>query len=147
MRAVHCRRIRRLVENELADILKERYALETEPEVPITYYLDFKTDERLLELQNVLERLDRGAYGRCISCGTDIRMMVLTAMPETRFCEPCQRLQSENAGAQHSGITPVGSPLSGEQTGQVTILKPEAPSRSAHIGAKAAAHSGQEPCG
>ena len=42
--------------------------------------------EQLTEVENALQKLDAGTYGRCEVCGTDIAEPRLEAMPATRYC-------------------------------------------------------------
>jgi RNA polymerase-binding transcription factor DksA len=47
------------------------------------------------EVAAALERLSRGTYGRCESCGRDILSERLETLPYVRHCAPCaSRLQS-----------------------------------------------------
>ncbi len=70
-------------------ILWDRYKLEVESGTPIRYYLDFKNDDRLLELKETLERIDRGNFGTCLVCGEPIDVQLLTTSPATQFCATC----------------------------------------------------------
>src|SRR6478735_3969043 len=53
--------------------------------------LDVHAAFRLAEVEAALRRLEERAYGECESCAGDIPAARLDAMPETRFCMPCQR--------------------------------------------------------
>lgn len=44
---------------------------------------------RLADLDAALERLDRGTYGICRTCGRDIGPQRLAALPATPFCVQC----------------------------------------------------------
>lgn len=47
----------------------------------------------LFEVEQALERMDEGTYGRCENCGRPIDPERLAALPYTRFCVTCsQRL-------------------------------------------------------
>jgi hypothetical protein len=81
--------LRQRVERELGAILRDEYGLNVEADTPVRYYLDFKTNRRLLELQDVLQRMDRGAFGICMVCGGSISEARLTDFPAARFCDPC----------------------------------------------------------
>lgn len=41
------------------------------------------------EIIAAMRRLDHGRYGICVHCGGAIDDRRLTALPETRMCEPC----------------------------------------------------------
>lgn len=43
----------------------------------------------LVEIDAALERITKGQYGRCESCGGAIGSQRLNALPETRFCIGC----------------------------------------------------------
>lgn len=46
----------------------------------------------LLQIENALRRMDEGTYGRCSSCGQNIALPRLEALPWARFCVDCQEL-------------------------------------------------------
>jgi RNA polymerase-binding transcription factor len=46
----------------------------------------------LLLIEDALNRLSAGAYGRCTNCGQAIGMLRLEAVPWARFCIDCQEL-------------------------------------------------------
>jgi len=47
------------------------------------------TPRDLVETQAALERIEKGTYGRCESCGGAIGRQRLLALPATRFCIEC----------------------------------------------------------
>jgi DnaK suppressor protein len=48
-------------------------------------------DRQLLAMvESALERLRQGTFGECISCGKDINVKRLEAVPWTRHCIDCQ---------------------------------------------------------
>jgi RNA polymerase-binding transcription factor len=48
-------------------------------------------DRQLLAMvESALERLRQGSFGECISCGKDINVKRLEAVPWTRHCIECQ---------------------------------------------------------
>ena len=81
--------LRQKVEWELCAILRDEYGLNVEADTPVRYYLDFKTDRRLLELQDVLERMDGGTFGICMVCGELISDAHLVDSPVVRLCDAC----------------------------------------------------------
>ena len=53
-----------------------------------------QTDAKILQaIEEALERLDSGAYGRCRDCGEDIAAARLNAIPWTRVCIGCKEKQ------------------------------------------------------
>lgn len=53
----------------------------------------------LAEVEMALERMKRGAYGVCESCGTPIPDARLQALPWARICVPCAERASSLARA------------------------------------------------
>lgn len=51
--------------------------------------LDSYDDDEAAALHQALDRIDRGIYGRCISCGEAISDARLNAIPDTKFCRQC----------------------------------------------------------
>ncbi len=47
--------------------------------------------ERLTQVEEALQRVERGDYGICESCGKAININRLLAKPFARFCIPCRR--------------------------------------------------------
>ena len=47
--------------------------------------------ERLTQVEEALQRVERGDYGICESCGKAIGINRLLAKPFARFCVPCRR--------------------------------------------------------
>jgi RNA polymerase-binding transcription factor DksA len=57
-----------------------------------------ENEQGTLELVNeALDRLNRGKYGRCVECGEPISKPRLQALPYTRHCIQCAR-EMENRG-------------------------------------------------
>ena len=50
----------------------------------------------LKEIDRALERVARGNYGVCESCGEDISPARLKALPWARYCVQCQEIISRN---------------------------------------------------
>jgi RNA polymerase-binding transcription factor DksA len=46
---------------------------------------------RLGDLEDALQRIREGSYGRCERCGTEISLARLDAIPEVRLCVRCQQ--------------------------------------------------------
>jgi RNA polymerase-binding protein DksA len=51
------------------------------------------TEAELAEVREAIARMDRGAYGVCERCGTNIPRERLEARPEARFCITCAGLR------------------------------------------------------
>ncbi len=50
----------------------------------------------LQEIDRALERVARGSYGVCESCGEEISQARLKAIPWARYCVHCQEIISRN---------------------------------------------------
>jgi RNA polymerase-binding protein DksA len=48
-------------------------------------------EQALQEISQALDRIDKGAYGRCEECGNPIPKARLQALPHTRHCVACAR--------------------------------------------------------
>ena len=60
--------------------------------------LSLRDKERLLAIDEALEKLREGTYGVCEECGDEIGPERLKAMPLAKLCVPCQsRLEKEMA--------------------------------------------------
>lgn len=61
------------------------------------FMLSLSSSERgvLLQIEEALERLDKGEYGNCISCGDKIAAKRLQAVPWARYCIDCQELAEQ----------------------------------------------------
>ena len=46
----------------------------------------------LLQIEDALNRMNVGTYGRCTNCGNTIHPLRLEAVPWARFCIDCQEL-------------------------------------------------------
>lgn len=86
--------LRSSVESEIQTILMKKYGQAVEPGTPLRYYLDFKNDDRLVQLRGVLEKMDEGRYGVCILCKgkipeDELRYSVIS--PVCKACSGCGR--------------------------------------------------------
>jgi len=50
---------------------------------------------RLFEIDDALQRIDLGSYGRCAHCGQPIAAARLTAVPWAKYCVDCQELHEQ----------------------------------------------------
>jgi RNA polymerase-binding protein DksA len=56
-----------------------------------------KKDQILQEINDALERIEQGTFGRCEECGQEIPSRRLQALPYARYCLPdAQRLQDQS---------------------------------------------------
>ena len=46
----------------------------------------------LLQIEDAINRMNAGTYGRCTNCGNTIHPLRLEAVPWARFCIDCQEL-------------------------------------------------------
>ena len=65
---------------ERADEVEEYSAL-----LPVEHALEMK----LKNISNALERIKKGTYGKCASCGEEISYKKLSLVPETKTCQKC----------------------------------------------------------
>ena len=64
----------------------------------VSILLSLRDKEKLLAIDEALEKLREGTYGICEECGDEIGPGRLKAMPLARLCVPCQsRLEKETA--------------------------------------------------
>jgi len=66
-------------------------AAHTTSEMAKTLSLAEGLRQRLREARVALERIDKGTYGICESCGNEIPSERLDAVPSTRFCMACKQ--------------------------------------------------------
>lgn len=59
-------------------------------EVGLHLALRRRLDERRIEIEAALKRLDTGCFGTCEECGEDIGLARLTANPTAQLCVYCQ---------------------------------------------------------
>jgi DnaK suppressor protein len=54
--------------------------------------------EQIRSIDSALERMDRGEYGFCAECGTEINLRRLEIQPDTRWCVDCkERMEKRQA--------------------------------------------------
>jgi RNA polymerase-binding protein DksA len=71
-------------DNHPADLGSETYELGRQ------LALDRHQDKQMKEVQVALERIEKGTYGYCESCGKAIEFQRLDAIPETSLCLECE---------------------------------------------------------
>jgi DnaK suppressor protein len=61
-------------------------------------------DRQLLQMvDSALERIREGTYGECISCGDEINLKRLQAVPWTRYCISCQEKLEQGLLQEETG--------------------------------------------
>ncbi len=80
---------REILETEARRVLAEEFHQHVPKEVPIHYFLSYKTEGRLAALRDALERLERGTFGSCTLCRCRIAEKFLRQNPTTRLCLYC----------------------------------------------------------
>ena len=63
----------------------------------INTILSDRDRNKLLAIDEALERMDDGSYGKCEECGADIAEGRLAALPFTRLCVTCQSEQERES--------------------------------------------------
>ena len=82
------------LERQLADDTRS-------PDAPLVKVLERLSDDEqneIAEIDAALDRIKRGEYGRCESCGGAVGGQRLAALPETRYCVECaERTEREKS--------------------------------------------------
>jgi RNA polymerase-binding protein DksA len=68
-------------------------------EMEKAYLLGSVSGEELEDIDEALERLDGGEFGKCTNCGADIARERLEAVPHAQLCLKCK---SESEGPRRS---------------------------------------------
>jgi DnaK suppressor protein len=74
-------------DNHLADVATVTYDRE------LDYSLEESSEELLREIDDALQRINKGTYGICENRGEQISPERLEAVPWTRLCIDCKRLE------------------------------------------------------
>ena len=61
--------------------------------------------EQLADVEYALEKLEKGTYGLCDSCGKPIPLARLEAIPQANLCLDCKVLQAKNGKTRRSKST------------------------------------------
>lgn len=56
-------------------------------------HIEFSLENQLKEINEALERIKKGTYGKCENCAMDIPEDRLLAMPESKHCADCSAKQ------------------------------------------------------
>ena len=102
------------------DIGDEGDRADTERANEVSILLSVRDKEKLLAIEEALEKLRERTYGVCEDCGDEIGAGRLKAMPLAKLCIPCQsRLEKETAHQKfEEGMRK--QPLIGEAEGEET---------------------------
>jgi RNA polymerase-binding protein DksA len=73
------------MDNHMADGAAVTYDRE------IDYSLEENSEQLLEEIDQALQRIDEGTYGKCQRCGKDIAVERLEAIPYAQHCIDCAR--------------------------------------------------------
>lgn len=65
----------------------------------MTFMLGSKSGRFLYHIDEALRRIDRGDYGKCVSCGKQIGLDRLKAVPHARLCIACKSAEEEKKGS------------------------------------------------
>jgi len=65
----------------------------------MTFMLGSKSGRFLYHIDEALRRIDRGDYGKCVSCGKQIGLDRLKAVPHARLCIQCKSAEEERKGS------------------------------------------------
>jgi DnaK suppressor protein len=102
------------------DIGDEGDRADTERTHEVSVLLSERHKEKLLAIEEALERIREGTYGVCEECGDEIGPGRLKAMPLTTLCVSCQsRLEKEQAHqkfAEEEADQSLVSEVGGEDT-------------------------------
>lgn len=97
---------REIAEYRILELLSERDQKSLAPQergryVSIGYFLDFRNDQRFLELHEAYRRIQQGNYGLCLCCGNEISDADLDRNPCKRICPRCE-LSLKSGEERHS---------------------------------------------
>jgi DnaK suppressor protein len=53
-------------------------------------------EDTLEQIEDALERIEAGVYGKCENCGNEISLARLKALPYAKLCILCQEEQEKN---------------------------------------------------
>jgi len=86
----------------------------------VSILLSARDKEKLIEIEDALEKIREGTYGICEECGEEIGGGRLKVMPLAKSCVPCQsRLEKEKAH-QRIAEEKIDQSLIGETEGEAT---------------------------
>ena len=84
-------RNRKMETNDLKDEIGDLYdSADNERDRQLSHLLNDRDREKLVEIDDALERIEDGTYGICEECGKRITSNRLKIMPFARLCVPCK---------------------------------------------------------
>jgi DnaK suppressor protein len=87
----------------------------------VSILISARDKEKLLAVEEALEKIKEGTYGVCEDCGDEIGSGRLEAMPLAKLCVACQsRLEKETAHQRFPEERIPDQPLIGEAEGEGT---------------------------
>ena len=66
---------------------------------------DTLASQTLLQVQDALQRMENGTYGKCVTCGRQIEEARLKALPWALYCREDQEKRDKAAHAPQGGST------------------------------------------
>lgn len=81
--------------------------------------------EEIKKVEEALERVEAGTYGKCVSCGCRIPAARLQLLPEATLCVHCQQESERESGLEESGAAWEGEvpQASSEGAAQVRTMR------------------------
>jgi DnaK suppressor protein len=103
------------------DIGDEGDRADTERTHEVFILLSARDKEKLVAIEEALEKIREGTYGVCEDCGDEIGSGRLKAMPLAKLCVTCQsRLEKESVHQKFAEEEMRNQPLIGEAEGEET---------------------------
>ncbi len=68
-------------------------------EMEKAYLIGSASSETLEDIDEALQRIETGDYGKCVECGQEISRERLEAVPYAKLCLHCKAKAEENLGA------------------------------------------------
>jgi DnaK suppressor protein len=102
------------------DIGDEGDRADSERTHEVSVLLSVRDKEKVLAIDEALERLDEGTYGVCEECGDKIGAGRLKAMPLAKLCIPCQSTLEKDQAHQKFVEGRLGQPLVNKVEGEET---------------------------
>jgi DnaK suppressor protein len=102
------------------DIGDEGDRADSERTHEVSVLLSVRDKEKVLAIDEALERLDEGTSGVCEECGEEIGAGRLKAMPLAKLCIPCQSTLEKEQAHQKFVEERLGQPLASQVGGEET---------------------------
>jgi len=102
------------------DIGDEGDRADAERTYEVSILLSARDKEKVLAIDEALEKLDEGTYGVCGECGDEIGAGRLKAMPLAKLCIPCQSTLEKEQAHHKFGEERLDQPLVNKVEGEET---------------------------